>query len=250
MSLAKLNHRLAIGLFALGAVVVAPNSSQAGYDSPIYQAAEYYREAVRKFEKVVLRCDFVRRCDERLVDDLEDSTSTLRSAARDTARLDRLYRAFYETRLLHFQVERVFFVHSTYPRHPQLEYYWDIVARAYQNLELQMQRCGSPNGISYRPRVSVQIPAPITCPTPRYIPPAPRSVYVPQPALSPYSPRPALEPRSARPSTLPPTPTISTPRIGGDERFNRTPYPTRQPVASRNGLRVTLTGAMLQRLSQ
>ncbi|MEL6106142.1 MAG: hypothetical protein AAFU85_08900, partial [Planctomycetota bacterium] len=104
------NRLVWMGCVVFGTLVVAP-SAQA--ESPLCQAAEYYREAVRRFEREVLRCD-VHRNDERLVDDLEDSTSRLRTAARNPQRLDRLFRAFYETRLFHYQVERVFFIDGIY----------------------------------------------------------------------------------------------------------------------------------------
>ncbi|MEO1524767.1 MAG: hypothetical protein AAFX06_04990 [Planctomycetota bacterium] len=247
MSRFGMNRWMWMGCIALGTVVAVPSAQAA---SPLCQASDQYREAIRRFEREVLRCD-VARVHERLVDDLEDSTSRLRSAARNPERLDRLYRAFYETRFYHQQVERVFFIEGVYPPNPRLDFYWDIATRAYIVLEQEMQRCGSPHG--FRPNYPVANPvAPVqTCrPSSRLgystrinvqVP----SVAAPSPALSPFSIGPALDPRSVRPQLpLPPAPSVTP--IGLEDRFPRTSTPTRQSV--RDGYRMVLTGAMLQRL--
>ena len=262
MSRFGMNRWMWLGSIALATVFTAP---QAQAESPLCRAAEFYREAVRRFEREVLRCD-VHRSHERLVDDLEDSTSRLRSAARNPERLDRLFRAFYETRLYHHQVERLFFVDGIYPPNARLEFYWDIVAQAYVVLEREMQRCGSPHG--YRsnyptfPPAQTCPPTPPTCGTNRFgstriTIQTPRSLVAPAPALSPFSVGPALDPRSVRPQlSIPPAPSVTP--FGLDaldsrldtlgSRIERTPTATRQPVTPRQGYRMTLTGAMLQRL--
>lgn len=113
---------------------------QAGYDCPVYCSAERYREAVREFERHVQRVRYVARCDERLVDDLEDSTSRLRTAARQLNRLDRLCQRFAETDFLHQQVEGVFFGSGVYPPDPRLDACWLNVARTYQALAFEMNQ--------------------------------------------------------------------------------------------------------------
>ncbi|MEL6107005.1 MAG: hypothetical protein AAFU85_13245, partial [Planctomycetota bacterium] len=142
-----------------------------------------------------------------------------------------------------------------YPPNPRLDFYWDVVARAYVVLEREMERCGSPHGY----RVNYGTPAAVpgqSCGSSRLgygstrinIQP-PNSIIAPRPALSPFSVAPALDPRSVRPQQLsvPPLPSVTVPR-GFDDRLQRTPTATRQPISSRDGLRITLTGAMLQRL--
>ncbi len=139
-------------VFATTWWTAGPNAAEAGHDSPIYCAAERYREAVRDFERHVLRTPRIAHCDERLVDDLEDSTSRLRSAARDPHRLERLFDRFHETESLHHRVEAVFFLQGVYPPDPALADCWRPVAYAFAALVEQIQCLGGQCHVTNRPR--------------------------------------------------------------------------------------------------
>lgn len=125
-------------------------SAQADPQSALRRSTECYRDAVKKFELLVIRTRYIDRFDERLVDELEDSTSRLRSAARDERRCDRTQSRFAETAALHFRVESVFFTRSAYPFNPQLEACWSIVSTAYADLEYHMQSLPGHIGNKYQ----------------------------------------------------------------------------------------------------
>ena len=118
----------------------------AGHDSDLYCAADRYRDAVVEFERLIRKTHYVQSCDERLADDLEDSTSRLRSAARDPRRIDRLERYAAETDAYHQRVELVFFGIGKYPANPRWEACWLIVSRAHQRLYHQLQCVCSGSG--------------------------------------------------------------------------------------------------------
>ncbi|WP_143544172.1 hypothetical protein [Rhodopirellula sp. MGV] len=120
-------------------LVSAAPAAFAGHDSPLYGAADDYRDAVCDFERLVLREDFVERCDERLVDDLEDSTSDLRSASRDTRRPERLFEQFATTEALHFQVQQTFFESHRYPHCSRLEASWQVVSLRMSHLAAEFR---------------------------------------------------------------------------------------------------------------
>ncbi|WP_182869624.1 hypothetical protein [Stieleria mannarensis] len=124
----------AITLVCIFAALLTPRRAEGGSNSPIYAAASDYRDAVREFERVVLRTPKIRSSVERLVDDLEDSTSDLKSAARDPARLDRLLSRFVATDALHCRVELTFFGDPIFPAEPRLEESWIAVHEAYARL--------------------------------------------------------------------------------------------------------------------
>ncbi|QEG02798.1 hypothetical protein Mal15_69190 [Stieleria maiorica] len=119
--------------------VLTPRWAEAGGNSPIYVAASDYRDAVKAFERVVLRTPKIRSSVERLVDDLEDSTSDLKSAARDPARLDRLLSRFVATDALHCRVELTFFGDPIFPAEPRLEESWIAVYEAYGRLVYEIR---------------------------------------------------------------------------------------------------------------
>lgn len=125
------------------------DSARADSRSPIYCAADAYREAVREFERLVLRIRYIERVDERLVDDLEDSTARLRSAARDYRRLDRLSQRFAETDRLHCRVESVFFTRPVYPPNRELDLCWRDVSRAYVVLVNELRQLQIVRGSLY-----------------------------------------------------------------------------------------------------
>ncbi|MEM6472849.1 MAG: hypothetical protein AAF802_25030 [Planctomycetota bacterium] len=131
---------LTVSMFALLGVFLGTPSAQAGNNCPVFCSADRYREAVVDFERHVQRVRYVARCDERLVDDLEDSTSRLRSAARQLSRTDRLCQRFAETDALHRQVEAVFFGSGVYPPDPRLEACWVAVVRSYEALAFEFNQ--------------------------------------------------------------------------------------------------------------
>ncbi|WP_436714358.1 hypothetical protein U8335_14765 [Roseiconus lacunae] len=153
----------AVASLALGMIVSTP--ARAGHESLVYDSADHYRDAVKDFERLVLRTDGVERCDERLVDDLEDSTSHLRSASRDLRRIDRLFEKFAKTESLHRQVESVFFHQGRYPYCPRLEASWRLVSFHFAGVvrELNALQLGRPIGtcnIGSRGGVSVHVSNP------------------------------------------------------------------------------------------
>lgn len=123
---------------ALMAAAWSPSAARAGHDSPLYEAADHYRDAVKHFEDDVQDADYFNRYDEKLVDQLEDATSHLRSAARDLDHLDRLFYEWDEVQSLQPRVERAIFGRRCYPPHPQLMGCWEDAQIAYGRLAREM----------------------------------------------------------------------------------------------------------------
>jgi hypothetical protein len=123
-----------VAIACIGAMTVAVGGVQAGTNTPIYGAANGYRVAVRNFESTVLRAPSVSLSVERLVDDLEDSTSRLKMAARDPLRFDRLIARFIRADQLHAQVELTFFGNPIFQPDPELVACWSEVQLAYCDL--------------------------------------------------------------------------------------------------------------------
>lgn len=134
-------------IFPLAAIVAAaawnPQAARADHDSPLYEAADHYRDAVKHFEEDVRDAKYFNRYDEKLVDRLEDATSSLRSAAGDLDHLDRLFYEWEEVQSLQARVERAIFGRPCYPPHSQLMRCWDDVLIGYDRLARQMQVIGS-----------------------------------------------------------------------------------------------------------
>lgn len=143
-----------LSLMIVATLGLTATPAQADHNSPLRRATECYRDAVKKFELLVIRTRYIDRYDERLVDELEDSTSRLRSAARDERRCDRTRSRFAETAALHYRVESVFFTRSVYPLNPQLEACWSIVSSAYADLEYHMQSLPGHVGHPYQKATS------------------------------------------------------------------------------------------------
>ncbi len=127
-------------LLSASIMLVLETPVRAGHRSPLECAAEQYRETVREFERLVRRRNYVDRVDERLVDDLENSTSRLTSASRNLRRADRLIERFALTERLHWRVETAFFTRTPYPIDPELEECWILVVRSYENLGAELNR--------------------------------------------------------------------------------------------------------------
>lgn len=245
----------AVCLSAIGCFVV-PQQASASHESPVYCAAEWYREAVRDFERHVLRIRYIERCDERLVDDLEDSTSRLRSAARHPDRLDRLFERFAETDVLHCRVETVFFTEPIYPPNRELEICWRRVAHAYGALVEEMRCLGSQHhhGHRYplgtgghdhptRPTAGLVIPVPTLPIT------APITAIGPGPGIRGTLP-PQNLPRLPRADSMPRSASVPQGAVGADLQRGRqdvTPSYSRRTITTRDQLRSAVFGALLQR---
>ncbi|MCO8122035.1 hypothetical protein NHH03_09825 [Stieleria sp. TO1_6] len=237
------HHHLAIAVITCTTVfVAAAPSARAGHESPVYCAADQYREAVRKFERLVLRTRYVERYDERLADDLEDSTSRLKTAARDPRRLDRLFERFAHTQILHCRVEEVFFLRTVYPPNPQWDACWQIVNLTYQNL-VQEMRClqsvrhaGHGHAIYQEPtEIKIQVPA--VLPRPLY-----QNDYPYQYQSQPSLPAPVAPPRPAA---------FDTRGEPLEVRLDRDDLPssrlTRRTIQTHQELREAVIGALLER---
>jgi hypothetical protein len=118
--------------------IVPLSAARAGHQTPLYKAACQYREAVREFERGVLRAHCFGRYDERLVDRLEDTTSRLRSAARHPDRVERLLYEWNEIQSLHPRVAEAIFDPARYPHHPQLAQCWAQVQCTFDRFAHQL----------------------------------------------------------------------------------------------------------------
>lgn len=130
-------------IFPLAALVAVaawnPLAVRAAHESPLYEAADRYRDVVQQFEDDVRDAKYFNRYDEKLVDRLEDTTSRLRSAARNLDHLDRLFYEWEEVEFLQPRVERAIFGRRCYRPHPPLTRSWDDVLIAYDRLAREMQ---------------------------------------------------------------------------------------------------------------
>ena len=124
-----MKYTAAVPFLVLSIVPLA--GARAGHETPLHRAACQYREAVRDFERGVLRAHCFGRYDERLVDRLEDTTSRLRSAARHPERVDRLLYEWNEIQSLHPRVAEAIFDPARYPYHGQLAACWAEVQCAF-----------------------------------------------------------------------------------------------------------------------
>ena len=207
------------------AAVLVPTSVQAGHDSPLTNAARAYRDAVVDFERNVIRARYIDRYDVRLVDDLEDATSELRSASRDPFRGNRFAHAWQDVSDLHRRVEASLFGRGNYRIDPQLARCWATVVCAYTDLIAQVNYLdnhaygGVHGGTVYRERAIVPTPRvpEVVLPqviTPNvtipeiYIPPTPSAPTIPAPPIT--VPTPEVRYR-ATPEVYVPAP-ISVPR--------------------------------------
>lgn len=221
--------------------VLVTQPASAGNRTPVYAAADAYRDAVKEFERQVLRTPSIRSSVKRLVDDLEDSTSRLESASRDPQRLDRLISRYVATDALHARVELTFFGDPLCPPGPQLEASWLAVYEAYGRLsyeirylqQLRHARRGEPRVPVVDHRYDTPgnyLPGPLTID--RYAPVQPPSVRSLEGFPTPFSGR------SGGAGTVP---GAQLQRSGGAIT------PTRQRITTREQLRSAVLGAMLER---
>mgnify|MGYP001827411352 CR=1 FL=1 len=131
--------------FSVMAFAIVPMSSaRASHGTPLYEAACQYREAVREFERGVLRAHCFGRYDERLVDRLEDTTSRLRSAARHPERVERLLYEWNEIQSLHPRVAETIFDPQRYPHHTQLAGCWARVQCTFDRFAHELYSLHAP----------------------------------------------------------------------------------------------------------
>ena len=128
-------------IFCFTATLLATTPARASDDSPLSFAASEYRQAVRELERSVLRSRLASRHQERVADDLEDSTSRLVSAARNPHKSDRLFRAWQETQYLHQRVEADIFFDPYCPLAIELAGCWYRVQHAYERVAYQVAVC-------------------------------------------------------------------------------------------------------------
>ena len=204
---------LPIAVLALLAGMM-PAAVQASHNSPLYTAANQYRDAVVDFERQVLRSDMFDRHDERLTDDLEDATSVLRSAARNPG--TRFDHAWHEVQLLHPRVEAAIFGRSCYRPSGHLVRCWQSVVRAYGDLIHEIEYLRDTQDHAYLqnrrvvttrvvvPSISIPVPPPFArgevCPLSRRTI-TPPSVLAPRQQLPNY-------PQTIYPQTIYPQTTI------------------------------------------
>ena len=170
-------HKAAIAIVALtiGSTGLFTSEAHATHRVALYQAANSYRDAVRQFERQVLRLPYMERADERLVDDLEDHTSVLRSASRHPENSQRFGDAWYKTQVLQSSVEAAIFGRACYPRNAVLERYWEIVLYQFAAMAEQVQCLYSHPRTSFPrvpqvivPSIYPAIPVPVRPTPPRY----------------------------------------------------------------------------------
>ena len=125
-------------LLLMMAATIIPSVATADH-SPLYKAADAYRDAVVQFERQVIRSGAYDRYEVRLVDALEDSTSVLRSASRDP--LSRRFEsAFDEVGSLQDRVASSLFARGCPRSASYLTRYWQSVNYAYLDLIKEL-RC-------------------------------------------------------------------------------------------------------------
>lgn len=235
------------GAVVLGSAPCLTPAVQAGHDSPVNRAACQYRDAVKKFERLVCDTPYLYREDVRLVNRLDDRACDLHGASHHLDNLDRLFCRFDEVSALHVQVERAIFGRSCYPCNPVLEACWKNVVCAYRDLcrEITCLRQGAFGPVvAPRPDHSIGYGPHGTSirgfrEEGRYgVPPHSfrinrdsfyRSDYPPTLRRDTYGPRPAL-----------------SPPLG---YHPRTPYPTHRNISTADQLRNALIGALLQRMA-
>ena len=234
------------------ATVLVPTTVQAGHDTPLLAAACAYRDAVVGFERHVIRSRYISRYDVRLVDDLEDTTSTLRSAARDPFRGDRFSCAWEDVNILHRRVDSALFGRSCSTRiDPALARCWETVTCALRDLAREVDCLRNPGHRRFDSNPVPSVPQYRFDPTPA--PP----IVVPQPHT--YVPAPS------HPAVVPPRtsvhfyrshgrtidrPSIYTSRsMHGDRHYDRSisRYQGYAPT-SHHDIRAAMVGALLTRM--
>ena len=126
------------------------STARADHDSPLYAAADAYRDAVKAFEDRAKDHDHLPRYDRRLVDQLEDATSDLRSAAKHPEELERLLFHWNNVQPLHSRVDLAIFHRPGYPVSPLLSRSWQRVDITFNQLAAEMSLLHTPHVHAYR----------------------------------------------------------------------------------------------------
>jgi hypothetical protein len=124
------------------ATLLCATPAQASNDTPIYRAASEYREAVRDFERSVVRSRYLNRTHKRVADDMEDSTSRLRRATRNPHRTERLFDAWDRVQYLQQHADVTIMSDPTCPAGAELIDCWHRVLCAYNEVAREMALCG------------------------------------------------------------------------------------------------------------
>jgi len=213
-------------------VTFLSSTAFASHDSPLYGATDRYRDAVVDFERHVIRARTFERHDVRLVDDLEDSTSRLRSAARHVHRspdFDHRFDSALRTIVkLQDRVEHAIFGQACYRPSPELSRCWSNVVHTYAAV-INVASCLNDHG--HRPVQESIYRQPNV--TPRFTPP-----FAPQPfEARPFTPQP-FEAQRFAPEIIQPAP------IGIPQRRS---VDLRQRSFDHHAAMQIRMGAMLQR---
>ncbi|QDT13656.1 hypothetical protein [Planctomycetes bacterium K23_9] len=199
--------------------------ASASHDSPLYEATDRYRDVVVDFERHVIQARAYDRYDVRLVDDLEDSTSRLRSAARHAHRSekydDRFASALREINKLQDRVEHAIFGQACYHSSPEVIRCWQSVVHAYTDV-IHEAACLSTQQHTHAEEILYRRP---THMTPPFAPP----VIVAPPSFAP--------PIFAPPIAAPPQPIVP----------HRRSVNYRSSVQNHHAAMQIKIGAMLQR---
>ncbi|MCC9654269.1 hypothetical protein [Rhodopirellula halodulae] len=145
---------------AIFSVVAGSQTAQAGHNSPLYDATDRYRDAVSHFEDEARRVRTIDRDVLRLIDDFEDQTSDLRSAARHPDRTYRLAQEYNQAQFLQSQTERAVFGSRCPIIAERLSPCWNDVLSAFAFVQQQMAyvqpyvvgrpgTCGLDHGAAY-----------------------------------------------------------------------------------------------------
>ena len=149
------------------ATLLSASPAQASHDSPLSIAASDYREAVRHFERMVIRSRYLHRQHERAADDLEDATSRLVRAARYEQNSDQLFHVWQKIQYLQHRAEAVIFADPNCPSAIELADCWQHVQLAHDHVAHELAGCGwFPNhhhSAVYQPSI---YPSPIILPSP------------------------------------------------------------------------------------
>ncbi|QDV61519.1 hypothetical protein [Crateriforma conspicua] len=187
-----------IWTLTLLALTIAPATvALANHDTPLYRAADYYRDAVREFETHSDRARYLDSYTERAIDRLNSAANLLRTAARDPRNTDRLLDRYYDVVGLQDRIEATLF--SSGYADPRLSACWTDVRRAFTILSTHLELGGAYGGAvtrlpqtldpgyaygGYRSSsvpITPNVPQTIPVPPPISVPPitSPRTLAVP-----------------------------------------------------------------------
>lgn len=163
-------------------VLLAPTTASASHG--LLNAANEYRDAVRRFERTVLRARCFNRHEEQLVNNLEQASHRLRSAARHPNDRQRLLRTWNEILSHQALIARNFVGHPRCPAGGEVANDWARVLLAGTEFATQLALipCGVPRLPYGIPSYGVLMPPVYCIPIPHHHHPEPQ---LPEPARTP-----------------------------------------------------------------